>query len=162
MPVCDDDFNNVNPGEIRVLLPDEGCYPAQFIGYEAKRYSGWGEKLICQWKVLTTPDRTHFTILPRYYNLERDGGNRFKFGPLHDYSKDWVAANGGRHPLDRCNRSISIFRERLFLVEVVTVQYDSKGRSIPATFHWSKIDRVIRPIEEGEEWERLPLQAQGI
>jgi len=162
MSVRDEDFDNVNPGEIRVLVPDEGWYPAQFIGYEDKRYNGWGEKLICQWKVLTSPDKTQFTILPRYYNLQRDKARRFKFGQLHDFSKDWIAANRGRHPLDRCNRSISIFREGLFLVEVVTVRHDSKRRPFPPTLHWSKIGRVIRPIEEGENWERFPLQPSDI
>lgn len=158
MKLRDQDFDNVDPGEPRFLIPQEGWYPAQFIDYESKLYGSWGEKLIFQWKVFTSFDKNKPVILCRYYNLERKGGGQFKFGPLHDYRKDWVAANGGRHPLDRSRLSISIWKERLYLVEVVTVRHDSKGRPFSPSLYWSKVGRVIRPLEEGECWERLTVQ----
>lgn len=156
MDLRDEDFDNVNPGEQRFLI-EEGSWPAQYVGHEAKRY-GWCEKLILRWKVFTSLDRSRSVVLSRYYNMDRDNGGRFMFGPLHDYRKDWVAANGGRHPLERSRLSISIWKERLYLVEVVTVRHDSKGRPLSPSFYWSKVGRVIRPREEGERLERLPVQ----
>jgi hypothetical protein len=158
MPLRDEDFDNVDPGEPRILIPEEGWYPGMVNSYEAKPYGRWGEKLIFHWKVFTSFDKSKSVTLCRYYNFQRKGGGQFKFGPLHDYRKDWVAANGGRHPLERSRLSISIWKERLYLVEVVTVREDSKKRPLSASFYWSKIGRVIRPLGEGERWERLPVQ----
>lgn len=158
MEVRDEDFDNVDAGEPRFLIPDEGWYPAQLSSYETKRYGGWGNKLIFRWKVFTSKDKTAFKLIPRYYNYERDGGGRFRFGPLHAYRRDWIAANGGRHPINRSKLPCSILKTGLFLVEVVTVRTDNERRPLPSTFHWSKIGRVIRPFEEGESWERLPVQ----
>jgi len=158
MDLREDDFNNVNPGEPRILIPEEGWYPARATDYEAKRYGGWGEKLIVLWMVFTSKDKSSFKMLNRYYNLQRDMGKRLKFGPLHDYRKDWVAANGGRLPVDRSRLPPAIFQGNMFLVEVLTVKRDSKGRPLSSSFYWSKIGRVIRPIEEGERWEGLPVE----
>lgn len=157
MDIRDEDFDNVNPGEQRFLL-QEGWYPAQLNGCEAKHYGRWGEKLIFQWKVFTSNDKIAFKMIPRYYNLDRDKGGRYKFGPLSGYRKDWVAANGGKLLENRSRLPLSIFRERLIFVEVVTVRHDSKGLPLSSSFYWSKVGRVIRPLEEGETWERLPIQ----
>lgn len=158
MQLRDEDFDNVNPGEPRILLAGEGGWPAQFAGYEAKRYGQWGEKMIFRWKVFTSVDKSKVVTLPRYYNCDRDNGGRFKFGPLHAYRKDWVAANGGKLLQDRSRLPLSIWKDRTFLVEVVTVRHDSKGRPLSPSCYWSKIGWVIRPLEEGERWDRLPLQ----
>lgn len=152
----DEDFDNIDPGDPLVLI-DEGLWPAQWQGREAKGYE-WGEKLIFRWKVFTSFDKSQSVTLIRYYNLQRKAGGQFKFGRRHDYSKDWVAANEGHHPSDPSRLPLSIFRERLFLVEVVTVRQDSKGRPLHRSLHHSKIGRVIRPLGEGERWERLPVQ----
>jgi hypothetical protein len=157
MELRDEDFDNVNPGELRILIPNEGWYPAQFVGYKGKRYGSWGEKLLFQWKVFTSFDKCKSVSLCRYYNLERKGGGQFQFGPLHDYRKDWVAANGGKHPLDPKRLPLSIWKDKTFLVEVVTVRNDSRG-PLPPSFYWSRIGRLIRPLEEGERWGRLPVQ----
>jgi hypothetical protein len=156
MELRDEDFENINPGEPRPLI-EEGLWPAQWLGREARVY-GWGEKLIFEWKVFMAFDKTRSVSLSRFYNAERDKAKRFVFGPLHDYRKDWVAANGGRLPLDRSRLPLSIWRDRLFLVEVVTVRQDSKGRPLSASFLWSRIGRVLRPLMDGEHWERLPVQ----
>ncbi|THJ19196.1 MAG: hypothetical protein CAF45_016315 [Nitrospira sp. CG24E] len=158
MQLRDEDFDNVDPGKPRILVAGEGGWPAQFAGYETKHYGKWGEKLIFQWKVFTSIDKSKFETLIRYYNLSRNGGERFQFGPLHDFRKDWVAANGGRLPLNPSRLSLSIWKDRTFLVEVVTVRHDSKGKPISPSFYWSRIGQVIRPLEAGESWERLPLQ----
>lgn len=158
MQVRDEDFDNVNPGEPHVLIPNEGWYPAEFDGVESKFYGSWGEKLIVQWKVFTSNDLTAFKMIPRYYNVERDKGNRFKFGEFHEYRRDWIRSNRGRHPLVRSRLPLSIWKQSLFFVEVETVRRDSKGGPLAASFHWSKIGRVIRPVEEGETWEGLPVQ----
>lgn len=156
MQLRDEDFENVDPGEPRPLI-EEGVWLAQWQGREAKVY-GWGEKLNFRWKVFMAFDKSRSVNLSRFYNAIRNRAKRFLFGDLHDYRRDWVAANGGRHPLERSKLPLSIFQERLFLVEVVTVRHDSKGRPLSPSFYYSKIGRVIRPLEEGERWERLPIQ----
>ena len=158
MQLRDEDFDHVNPGEPRILIPREGSYPAQFNGYESKHYGLWGEKLVFQWKVFTSKDKDAFTMLNRYYNLARDGGGRLKFGDFHDYRRDWVRANGGRLPMVRSKLPLSIFQEHLFLIEVVTVHYDNQRRPLSSTLHWSKISMVIRPLADDETWEGLPVQ----
>ena len=56
MELRDEDFDNINPGELRFLLA-EGGWPALWLGREAKVYEGWGEKLIVHWNVFTAIDR---------------------------------------------------------------------------------------------------------
>jgi hypothetical protein len=156
MELRDEDFNNVNPGEPRVLI-EEGVWPARWLRREAKVY-GWGEKLIFHWEVFMAFDKSRFVNLSGYYTAKRDRANRFYFGPLHNYRKDWIAANGGKVPLDPSKLPLSVWQERLFLVEVVTVRHDSKGRPLSPSLYYSKIDRVIRPLGEEETWETLPIQ----
>jgi hypothetical protein len=156
MELRDEDFDDVNPGETLPLL-EEGWWPARWQSRESKMY-GWGEKLIVRWQVYTSLDKARSATIPRFYNAQRDRANRFCFGPLHDYRKDWIAANGGRVPLVRSKLPLSIWQGRIFLVEVVTVRQDSKGRPLTSSLLWSKIGRVIRPMAELERWERLPIQ----
>jgi hypothetical protein len=73
MELQDEDFDHVNPGEPRTLIPQEGQYPAQFINHDARPYGQWGEKLVFLWKVFTSTDRSHSVMVCRYYNLTRDG-----------------------------------------------------------------------------------------
>lgn len=149
----DEDFENVDAGEPHILIPNEGNYPARFDYGETKHYTSWGEKLIFHWIVFLSQDQSQSVSLNRYYNLERSGGGQFKFGPLHDYRKDWIAARRGKVPVDRTRLSISIWKKSLFVVEVQTVRNDGRGRPLSPSFYWSKVARVIRPIEEGECWE---------
>lgn len=148
MDLRDEDFENVNPGEPRIFMLD-GQYPAQFIGRKSKHYS-WGEKLIFHWRVFISRDLTESKTLDRYYNAHRDKAGRFLFGDLHGYRKDWIAANGGKHPSLRSRLPITIFGNSLFLVEVISVREDSDGHPLSPSLYWSKVKRVIRPLEEGE------------
>jgi hypothetical protein len=150
MQIREEDFENVNPGEQRILLV-EGYWPAEFVSCESKNYGVWGEKLIFHWKVFTSLDKRTFRILYHWHNCQRDKGGRFKFGPLHSYRKDWIAANHGKMPLDPRRLPLSIWKDQTFLVEVVTVRKASNGVLVPS-LHWSKIGRVIRPLTEGEPW----------
>jgi hypothetical protein len=157
MKLRDEDFDNVNPGEPRFLL-QEGAYPAEWVGRESKIYKGWGEKVIFLFKVFTSSDKSRSVTLSRYYNAQRDGGNRFIFGPLHDLRKDWIAANRGKLPLENYKLSLSIWKDKMFLVDVATVRHDSKGRQLAPSLHWSKVSRVLRPMDEDEKWDRLPME----
>src|SRR5438552_2070076 len=98
MQLGDEDFDNVNPGEPRILI-EEGLWPAEFLRIET-RPSRWGEKLCVFWNVFMSLDRSRVVVLPRFYNLERDGGGRFMFGHLHAYRRDWIVANHGRLPME--------------------------------------------------------------
>src|SRR6188768_1725355 len=113
MPLRDEDFENVDAGEPHLLLPREGWYPAKFHSCETREYGSWGEKLIFHWHVFLSSDTTHFVPVNRYYNVERDGGGRFKFGPLHDFRKDWIAANRGRLPSHPSRLPMKIWRQSL-------------------------------------------------
>jgi hypothetical protein len=156
MDVHDEDFENVDPGEVRVLL-EEGCWPAECLGRENKPYSGLGEKLTFKWKVFLSPDKNKFVILPRYYNAPRNKAGRFKFGQLSAFRNDWVTANNGKVPLDRNRLPPSIWQKGTFLVEVITVRRTRSGVLSPSLY-WSRIGRVIRPMAEDERWEGLPVQ----
>ena len=161
MGVTEADFDNVDSGEERLLIASSGYYPALFVSYETRKYNFRGkevEKLIVYWKVLTHVGTDEGPLLPRFYNLERNKAMRFKFGHLSDYRKDWVAANGGRQPLDRGKIPITKFREGRFLVEVVTVSHDAKGRPIKG-LEWSRINSVLRPVDAKEQFDRLPVQS---
>jgi hypothetical protein len=150
----DEDFDNVDLGQIRPWLP-EGYYPAKWKGREIKEYS-WGEKLIFQWEVFTSSDLKDPVILSTYYNARRGPGNRFIFGPCHNYRKDWVSANAGKLPVGN-QLSLSVWQQKLFIVSVVTVRHDQRG-VMHQSSHWSKVDRIVRPAEPGEQFNRLPIE----
>ena len=152
----DEDFNNINPGESKLWVPP-GVYPAWLLDREPKTYIPWGEKLVFRWRTFTACDLSSSINLFRYYNLARDGGGRFMFGDGHDYWKDWVAANDGRRPIERKRLPPSKFENTLFLVRVVTVTRDQEG-PLCSALHSSKVGRLIRPVVDGEKFERLPLE----
>jgi hypothetical protein len=159
----DDEFNNVNSGEPRPLL-QEGIYPARWVGKDIS-LSPWGEKLVMHWQVSTTWDIRNLTAIAplptpiaSYYNAKRDKARRLKFGPLHSYRKDWIAANNGRLPSKPDSLSWSVFRDRWLFVEVVTVKKDQKGCELHPSCYYSKVQRVIRPVGDDEAIQRLPLQ----
>ena len=155
MELRDEDFDNVNPGEPRILI-EEGLWPAEFVRKE-KMPSRWGEKLCLFWKVYLSCDKSRFIVLPRFYNLQRDGGGRLMFGHLHAYRRDWIVANHGKLPLDPKRLRPTVFEKGLCVVEVVTVR-NSNDRALHPSLHWSRIGWIIRPMDEGESWEGLPLQ----
>jgi hypothetical protein len=159
---ADDEFNNVNPGDPRPWM-QEGIYPARWVGKDIS-LSPWGEKLIMHWHVPTASDIRNLTTtvnmatpIASYYNAKRDKARRLKFGPLHSFRKDWIAANDGRLPLRPNALPLSVFKDRWFFVEVVTVNKDQKGELHPSCY-WSKVQRVIRPVGDDEAIQRLPLQ----
>ena len=103
-------------------------------------------------------DKSRSVILTRYYNLARDKAKRFKFGHLHAFRRDWISSNHGRLPLDPQRLPPSIWKNGIFLVEVVTVRKTSDGL-LPPSLYWSRIGRILRPEDEGKPWTRLPLQS---
>jgi hypothetical protein len=154
--LTDADFENLAPGNRRTLI-HPGCYPARFrdrrLDYRRK---DWGEKLVCDWEVYPDPSTKQFVVLSRYYNITRDGGGRFIFGHGHDYRNDWIMANRGKHPLEKYRLPVTIFKNGLFWVEVVTVTTNAKGKIHPS-LHWSKIGRIVWPVSEGQVFKTLPL-----
>ena len=155
MQLGDEDFDNVNPGEGRILI-EEGLWPAKYLDHGIKP-GQYGEKLTVRWGIVMSADKIRSVILPRFYNLKRDKGERFMFGHLHAYRRDWVVSNNGRLPMDSRKLPPSIWKEGTFLVEVVTVRSTRDG-SLPPSLYYSRVGRVIRPLDEEERWERLPLQ----
>ena len=157
--MADKDFENINPGERKVWV-QEGLYPAKAVSYKRLKYSFKGrlvEKVVIGWKVFISSDLSTGVILSRYYNLERDRSKRLHFGHHHAYRHDWVRANNNKEPLEREKIPPEKFEEGLFLVKVVTVTEGQDGE-IPSSMEWSRIGRVERPIKDGEQFKRLPLE----
>lgn len=156
MDLRDEDFNNVNPGEPRILI-EQGMWPAQYLRKEGRPPGRYGEKLYVWWRIFMSLDKGRSVVLPRYYNIERDKGGRLKFGHHHAFRRDWVQSNYGRLPLEPNKFPPSIWEQGVFLVEVVTVRKSNDG-PLPSSLYWSRIGRIVRPLAEGETWEGLPLQ----
>ncbi len=156
----DDDFENVNPGDARTLISVQGIYPASWKG-RTPSASPWGPKIKFQWLVYTALDYSQSVALNGYYNAKRDRSKRFTFGPNHAFRKDWIAANRGILPSLPTALPLSVFRDGMFFVEVVTVIRDTRGPLHPSCY-WSKIGRVIRPMGDGEPIKRLPLQLSDV
>ena len=164
--VDDEEFKNVNTGNSLVLMP-EGIYPARLLDNKMTR-TPWGEKLVLTWEVFTS---TNFRDAERrndrpislqgYYNIKRDKGKRLVLGPHSNYHKDWIAANNGKHPEPRHSLPPSVFRNRFLFVEVTTVKKDSTGR-LHSSLHYSKVQRIIRPFDDDEIIEMLPLELDDI
>lgn len=160
MDLKDADFENVDSGEERNLIVQSGYYPARYVSSESREYTFKGrtvEKIIVWWEVFTSPGIERGIVVPRYYNAARNKAKRFKFGRLSDYRKDWVAAHNGRPPLEPNRLPIAIFKQGLFLVEVVRVSRDAKGRPITG-LEWSRVNSVFRPLDANEKFERLPVE----
>lgn len=151
MKVSDADFENIDPGEERIYVPP-GQYRAGFVSGEIRPYNFKGvavEKLIASWEVFTSPGSTKGVMLQRFYPVERNKSNQLKFGPLCAYRKDWVAANGGRRPVDSRRLPITKFSERHCIVEIAAVTRDSTGRAIKG-LEWSRIKAVIGPVTDDQ------------
>lgn len=156
-PLSDDDFNNVNGGVQRPWLPP-GQYPAQYVCYENRIDPRYGEKLIVVWRIFLSRalQNGESSILVRFYGVKRDELGQPDFGHFHGYRKDWIVANHGRPPLNWNSLPPSIFTKGLYLVTVVPVEKDSTD-DLPPGLHYSKVGRIIRPIDDGERFEKLPL-----
>lgn len=153
------ELSNVNPGQPVLLLP-EGGYPARFKGFDKRKYSYGGklvEKLVMTMEVYTTSDLSHSIELCRYYNITRDRGGRLIFGSRHGYFKDWVTARGNRWPDDPKRLPPDVFKTGLFLVAVRTVRRD-QTRRLSNQLWTSRIGWIIRPIENDECFEGLPVE----
>jgi hypothetical protein len=156
--LSDDDFENVAGGEPLPWLPPDQ-YPARLVRSRKKMYLGWGEKKIFHWQVYISPDLKQHVELLQFHGVTRDDKGNAIFGHHSRYRKDWIAANGGRLPYDPRRLSLSVFKKLLW-VEVETVTRDQCA-SLPSSCHYSKVKRVIRLVEDGEEFAGGPLQVIG-
>ena len=152
----DEEFENINPGVPRILLP-EGLWVGKLREHD-KKQTPWGEKLVLCWEIYQTLEMSGGVTLERYYNVTRDRGGRLQFGDCHDYRRDWIAANGGKHPVRRESLSLRVFEGRCFLVAVVTVKHDGQKRPLNQSCYYSKVGWIKRPVDEGETFEALPAE----
>ena len=155
MAAGDEQFENINPGDVRPRI-EPGLWPAACIRHEFK-VGPYGEKLWLYWKVFISPDCTQSVVLHRYYNVDRDENGKLAIGHLHAYRRDWISARNGKWPGSLNNLPVSVFKKGLFLVQVVDVQKTADG-PLPPALYWSRIGPIIRPVDEGETWQRLPAQ----
>jgi hypothetical protein len=158
--LTDEDFENINPGDARTWIAAAGVYPAIWKDRTSSA-SPWGPKIKFEWLVYVTQDFSRSVTLHAFYNAKRDRGNRFKFGPNHAFRKDWIAANRGVLPSRPTALPLSVFKDKKFYVEVVTVIRDTRGPLHPSCY-WSKVGRIIRPVGEDETVQGLPLQLSDI
>jgi hypothetical protein len=132
LAVREEEFENIVGGEPRTLMTP-GCYPARLLRYYSKGYS-WSEKLVFEWQVFSSFDQKKSDEISSYYNMTRDGGKRLVFGHHSAYRKDWITANGGKLPGDNRRLPLSVFQEKLLLVQVVTVTKDQRGALHPSLY----------------------------
>ena len=158
--LTDEDFENINPGDSRTLIAAQGIYPALWKGGNPS-VSPWGLKIKFEWLVYVAQDFSRSIALHGFYNAKRDRGNRFIFGPNHAFRKDLIAANRGVLPSRPTSLPLSVFKDKTFYVEVVTVIRDTRGPLHPSCY-WSKVGRIIRPVGEAETVQRLPLQLSDV
>ncbi len=151
--VQDEDFEDIDPGEPRVLI-EERTYTALWQKKEVRKYP-FGEKLVFFWNVHMSADLSRSVSLCGYYSLTRNRAGRFIFGPHHGYRHDWIAANDGRLPSNPKHLPSRIWEGRKFLVRVSTVTRGMRGPLHPSCYY-SRIKRVICPISEFESSQRLP------
>ena len=156
--LSDDDFENVAGGDLLPWLPP-GDYPGRCLGRQKKLYS-WGEKDIWEWEVWISGDAKGCVQLSRFYHVNRDDRGRRIYGPYCGYRKDWIAANFGKPPGDPRRLPPSIFRNRLLWIEVETVTKDQRI-ALPAACQYSKVKRVVRPVEPGDEFAGHLLKVIG-
>lgn len=158
--LSDADFDNIAGGEPLPWQPP-GIYPARLLRQRKKIYSPWGEKKIFDWQVYISNNPKEYVELSRFYPVIRDERGRPIFGPHSGYRKDWIDANYGKLPGDPRRFPPSVFKGRLFWVEIETVTKDQNNRPLSKSCHWSKVKRVVRPVEEGDEFAGLRIQVMG-
>ena len=148
-------FENLEPVGTSVLL-EEGVYPARWLSWHLRKYR-FGEKVIFEWEVYPNGDQKEKHTLQAFYNAKYGPTGGLQFGPRHSYRKDWIAANRGRWPPNPRNLSLSVWGKGLFWVKVMNVCEDQKGAIHPGCY-WSKVNGVIRPVDESENLDGLPRQ----
>ncbi len=148
-------------GDCKPYIPAEGIYPARFEGIE-RVCSPWGDKLKAQWTVFTCRKMIQSVVLYRYYNGTRGLGGRLKFGPNHDFYRDWTSMNNGVPPRRSDRFPVSGFKNQEFFVLIVTVKDNGRHAPLNPGTYYSKVGGVVRPLGEEEQVGTLPLQLVDI
>jgi len=135
------------------LIPP-GEYQAVGLDWKVLRFRQYGAdtlKLVVRWSVLV-PDRDaelgrRIVVLPRHYNIAPASKGRFRAGKNSDLCREAVRVTGRR--IQRRDRlSGRVFSQVLCLVEVATVDKDSRGRPLGLA-SYSVVRRVIERLAGG-------------
>ena len=113
----------------------EGEYEAMFLKAEKKEL--WGQpKLFLWFKVVT-----HSDYFGQHVYMACPNPSRMR--PACKYWKMWVVA-AGRKPVRGDRMSTSVFRNKVFLVRIRTVQKNSKQAHLPPELQYSVIDELMK------------------
>jgi hypothetical protein len=140
-----EDEGRLDPDDKLVLIPD-GLYQARFLGHETRRSSGrFGPKVYMYFEI-TAPEEFAGEVLVKYYNVKRISGSARRGGGFTPSSKGDLCRDFARlidEPgrLDRI--PLSRFRDKEWIIKVVSVLQDSKGRLLTSAVRYSKVDDIV-------------------
>lgn len=133
----------------RPLLIEPGHYELVFVHHETAYMFGRAPKLICYFRIVAQGPY-HGMIVRRYYNVKtlaskpRRGGS-FKIGWHSDFVREYATLFGLPDRMDRI--STERFKSAIVRGKVVTVDHDSKGRSIPHPLRYSVIKELTEIVQ---------------
>jgi hypothetical protein len=142
-----EDEGRLDPDDKLVLIPD-GLYQARFLGHETRRSSGrFGPKVYMYFEI-TAPEEFAGEVLVKYYNVKRISGSARRGGGFTPSSKGALCRDFARlidEPgrLDRI--PLSRFRDKEWIIKVVSVLQDSKGRLLTSSLRYSKVEDIVGP-----------------
>ena len=142
-----EDEGRLDPDDKLILIPD-GMYQARFLGHETRRSSGrFGPKVYMYFEI-TAPEEFAGEVLVKYYNVKRISGSARRGGGFTPASKGDLCRDFARlidEPgrLDRI--PLSRFRDKEWIIKVVSVLQDSKGRLLTSSLRYSKVEDIVGP-----------------
>ncbi len=149
----------------RPLVPP-GLYRARVVGKADRIKFQVGEKQVLHFELLNGPledsggelrtkdpapshaqqyDSPQNAVLPRFYNVaHRDG--RWRVAAGSHYAREWTIAAGRRAARDD-RMGTHVFRNKVFVVRVATVDSDRDGDELPPAARYSVVRKIIRRVD---------------
>lgn len=142
-----EDEGRLDPDDNLVWIPD-GLYQARFLGHETRRPSGkFGPKVYMYFEI-TTPVEFAGVVISKYYNVKRISGSARRGGGFTpatrgDLYRDFTRLIDEPGRPDRI--PLSRLKDSGWIVKVVSVLEDSKGRLLAPAVRYSKVEEIVGP-----------------
>jgi hypothetical protein len=142
-----EDEGRLDSDDKLILIPD-GLYQARFLGHETRRSSGrFGPKVYMYFEI-TAPEEFAGEVLVKYYNVKRISGSARRGGGFTPASRGDLCRDFSRlidEPgrLDRI--PLSRLKDKEWIIKVVSVTQDSKGRLLTSAVRYSKVEDIVGP-----------------
>jgi len=137
-----DEFYEVEPEDYRPVLIEPGKYPAELVDW-SKEYSRQFRKL-----TLVMNFRIGTDVIPSWFNIEpSDSETTVKAGWKSNFLRMYQECLNSR--LDRRDRiSLSPFKGKLLMLEVVSIERDSDHKEMAQVNHYSRVKKILKVIDE--------------